>query len=214
MFRLLFSLSVLLFDNDFARPCVCFASFQVGCDRSSALIQICAERGFQAFVSDARSLPLRTASFDACISIAVIHHFSTQVRRIHTADIFISAKSIIVPFLKYGPKIGTSRNCSLVSWRHNKTFLECGINRHLCRISGALPQFQLLKFWLVCTNLGFIFYFKFRTNPKPSCSQILLSNVPGTVGMEHTGWKFGDTEIVILLLCSRWEIHSFFSPAN
>ncbi|XP_029027315.1 alkylated DNA repair protein alkB homolog 8 [Betta splendens] len=54
----------------------------VGCDRSSALVQICAERGFQGFVSDALSVPLRTASCDACISIAVIHHFSTQERRL------------------------------------------------------------------------------------------------------------------------------------
>uniref|UniRef100_A0A671TEJ1 AlkB homolog 8, tRNA methyltransferase n=1 Tax=Sparus aurata TaxID=8175 RepID=A0A671TEJ1_SPAAU len=54
----------------------------VGCDRSSALIQICAERGFQAFVSDALSVPLRSATCDACISIAVIHHFSTQERRL------------------------------------------------------------------------------------------------------------------------------------
>nr|XP_020495617.1 alkylated DNA repair protein alkB homolog 8 isoform X1 [Labrus bergylta] len=54
----------------------------VGCDRSSALVHICAERGFQAFVSDALSVPLRTASCDACISIAVIHHFSTQDRRL------------------------------------------------------------------------------------------------------------------------------------
>ncbi|KAM7399386.1 hypothetical protein PAMP_018659 [Pampus punctatissimus] len=54
----------------------------VGCDRSRALIQICAERGFQAFVSDALSVPLQTATFDACISIAVIHHFSTQERRL------------------------------------------------------------------------------------------------------------------------------------
>ncbi|XP_071353056.1 tRNA (carboxymethyluridine(34)-5-O)-methyltransferase alkbh8 isoform X2 [Trachinotus anak] len=54
----------------------------IGCDRSGALVQICAERGFQAFVSDALSVPLRTASCDACISIAVIHHFSTQERRL------------------------------------------------------------------------------------------------------------------------------------
>ncbi|KAM4742090.1 tRNA (carboxymethyluridine(34)-5-O)-methyltransferase alkbh8 [Anableps anableps] len=54
----------------------------VGCDRSSALVQICAERGFHAFVSDALSVPLRTSSCDACISIAVIHHFSTQKRRL------------------------------------------------------------------------------------------------------------------------------------
>ncbi|KAF6720889.1 Alkylated DNA repair alkB-like protein 8 [Oryzias melastigma] len=54
----------------------------VGCDRSTALVQICAARGYQAFVSDALSVPLRAASCDACISIAVIHHFSTAERRL------------------------------------------------------------------------------------------------------------------------------------
>ncbi|RVE64671.1 hypothetical protein OJAV_G00128000 [Oryzias javanicus] len=54
----------------------------VGCDRSAALVQICAARGYQAFVSDALSVPLRAASCDACISIAVIHHFSTAERRL------------------------------------------------------------------------------------------------------------------------------------
>ncbi|KAM6946007.1 tRNA (carboxymethyluridine(34)-5-O)-methyltransferase alkbh8 [Aplochiton taeniatus] len=53
----------------------------VGCDRSSPLVQICLDRGHQAFVSDALSVPLRSAMCDACISIAVIHHFSTQERR-------------------------------------------------------------------------------------------------------------------------------------
>ncbi|XP_052362526.1 alkylated DNA repair protein alkB homolog 8 isoform X15 [Oncorhynchus keta] len=53
----------------------------VGCDRSSALVQICSERGFQAFVSDALNVPLRSDTCDACISIAVIHHLSTQKRR-------------------------------------------------------------------------------------------------------------------------------------
>ncbi|XP_016381944.1 alkylated DNA repair protein alkB homolog 8-like isoform X3 [Sinocyclocheilus rhinocerous] len=53
----------------------------VGCDRSANLVQICVERGYEAFVSDALSVPLRSGSCDACISIAVIHHFSTQERR-------------------------------------------------------------------------------------------------------------------------------------
>lgn len=60
-----------------------YVLFQVGCDRSNALVQICAERGFHAFVSDALNVPLRTASCDACISIAVIHHFSTEVHTAH-----------------------------------------------------------------------------------------------------------------------------------
>ncbi|KAL6462412.1 hypothetical protein MHYP_G00288340 [Metynnis hypsauchen] len=54
----------------------------VGCDRSVNLVGICAERGFQAFVSDALNIPLRSSSFDACVSIAVIHHFSTKERRL------------------------------------------------------------------------------------------------------------------------------------
>uniref|UniRef100_A0AAY4CR19 Methyltransferase type 11 domain-containing protein n=1 Tax=Denticeps clupeoides TaxID=299321 RepID=A0AAY4CR19_9TELE len=54
----------------------------VGCDRSQSLVQICADRGFQAFLSDALCVPLRSDSCDACISIAVIHHFSTQERRV------------------------------------------------------------------------------------------------------------------------------------
>ncbi|XP_050986435.1 alkylated DNA repair protein alkB homolog 8 isoform X2 [Labeo rohita] len=53
----------------------------VGCDRSANLVQICIERGYEAFVSDALSVPLRSGGCDACISIAVIHHFSTQERR-------------------------------------------------------------------------------------------------------------------------------------
>nr|XP_023648131.1 alkylated DNA repair protein alkB homolog 8 isoform X1 [Paramormyrops kingsleyae] len=61
---------------------LCPGVFAVGCDRSQSLTQICGERGFQAFTCDALDVPLRSDMCDACISIAVIHHFSTQVRRV------------------------------------------------------------------------------------------------------------------------------------
>ncbi|KAL6082511.1 hypothetical protein STEG23_002760, partial [Scotinomys teguina] len=54
----------------------------IGCDRSRNLVDICRERRFQALVCDALSVPFRSGSFDACISIAVIHHFSTVERRV------------------------------------------------------------------------------------------------------------------------------------
>ncbi|OCT93216.1 alkylated DNA repair protein alkB homolog 8 isoform X1 [Xenopus laevis] len=54
----------------------------IGCDRSNNLVDICRERQFEAFVCDALSVPFRDGSFDACISIAVIHHFATEERRI------------------------------------------------------------------------------------------------------------------------------------
>ncbi|NXD27926.1 ALKB8 protein, partial [Spelaeornis formosus] len=56
----------------------------VGCDHSKNLVDICAEKHFQAFVCDALSVPIRSDSCDACISIAVIHHFSTAERRLAT----------------------------------------------------------------------------------------------------------------------------------
>ncbi|NXS58725.1 ALKB8 protein, partial [Brachypteracias leptosomus] len=56
----------------------------VGCDRSKSLVDICGEKNFQAFVCDALSVPIRSGSCDACISIALIHHFSTAERRLAT----------------------------------------------------------------------------------------------------------------------------------
>ncbi|NXO80649.1 ALKB8 protein, partial [Sitta europaea] len=56
----------------------------VGCDRSKNLVDICGEKHFQAFVCDALSVPIRSGCCDACISIAVIHHFSTAERRLAT----------------------------------------------------------------------------------------------------------------------------------
>ncbi|MEE6472848.1 hypothetical protein FKM82_009743 [Ascaphus truei] len=54
----------------------------IGCDRSKHLVDICGEKKFEACVCDALSVPVQTGSFDACISVAVIHHFSTEGRRL------------------------------------------------------------------------------------------------------------------------------------
>ncbi|NXN93948.1 ALKB8 protein, partial [Rhinopomastus cyanomelas] len=56
--------------------------YMVGCDRSKNLVDICGEKTLPAFVCDALSVPVRSGSCDACISIAVIHHFSTAERRL------------------------------------------------------------------------------------------------------------------------------------
>ena len=45
-----------------------------GCEPSSTLCEICAERGLNVVQGDARNLPFKDASFDAVIMIAVIHH--------------------------------------------------------------------------------------------------------------------------------------------
>ncbi|XP_031202318.1 alkylated DNA repair protein alkB homolog 8 isoform X3 [Mastomys coucha] len=56
--------------------------YMIGCDRSRNLVDICRERQFQALVCDALAVPVRSGSCDACISIAVIHHFATSARRV------------------------------------------------------------------------------------------------------------------------------------
>ncbi|KAG9451629.1 hypothetical protein H6P81_011594 [Aristolochia fimbriata] len=55
--------------------------YYVGCDISAPLIDICAGRGHEVLVADAVNLPYRTDFGDAAISIAVLHHLSTEGRR-------------------------------------------------------------------------------------------------------------------------------------
>ncbi|KAI4301602.1 hypothetical protein L6164_034864 [Bauhinia variegata] len=53
----------------------------IGCDISPSLIKICNDRGHEVLVADAVNLPYRTGFGDSAISIAVLHHLSTENRR-------------------------------------------------------------------------------------------------------------------------------------
>ncbi|KAJ0240068.1 hypothetical protein HA466_0227580 [Hirschfeldia incana] len=55
--------------------------FFIGCDISDPLIRICSEKGHEVLVADAVNLPYREGFGDAAISIAVLHHLSTEERR-------------------------------------------------------------------------------------------------------------------------------------
>ncbi|GFZ02047.1 S-adenosyl-L-methionine-dependent methyltransferases superfamily protein [Actinidia rufa] len=60
--------------------------FFIGCDISAPLINICADRGHEVVVADAVNLPYRGGYGDAAISIAVLHHLSTESRRKKAID--------------------------------------------------------------------------------------------------------------------------------
>jgi alkylated DNA repair protein alkB family protein 8 len=60
--------------------------FFIGSDISVPLIGICADRGHEVLVADAVILPYRTGYGDAAISIAVLHHLSTEDRRKKAID--------------------------------------------------------------------------------------------------------------------------------
>ncbi|KAG8377911.1 hypothetical protein BUALT_Bualt08G0082800 [Buddleja alternifolia] len=58
----------------------------IGSDISAPLINICQDKGHEVLVADALKLPYRTGFGDAAISIAVLHHLSTESRRKKAVD--------------------------------------------------------------------------------------------------------------------------------
>lgn len=56
--------------------------FIIGSDICPELVAIATSRGHTAIVSDCLCLPYKAAVFDAVICIAVIHHLSTEDRRL------------------------------------------------------------------------------------------------------------------------------------
>ncbi|XP_047308242.1 tRNA (carboxymethyluridine(34)-5-O)-methyltransferase [Impatiens glandulifera] len=66
----------------------------IGCDISAPLINICSDRGNEVLVADAVNLPYRTGYGDAAISIAVLHHLSTENRRKKAIDELIRVVKI------------------------------------------------------------------------------------------------------------------------
>ncbi|XP_037947447.1 alkylated DNA repair protein alkB homolog 8-like [Teleopsis dalmanni] len=54
----------------------------IGCDRTNGLLNVCVGNNKNAFRCDCLNVPVRSASVDACISIAVIHHLATEQRRL------------------------------------------------------------------------------------------------------------------------------------
>ena len=57
-------------------------TYKLGSDICSELVAIAHHRGHEVAVCDCLCLPYRTGLFDAVICIAVIHHLSTEERRL------------------------------------------------------------------------------------------------------------------------------------
>lgn len=60
--------------------------FQVGCDRSQKLSVECHKKDYEALRCDCIMLPFRSNIADYCVCIAVIHHLSTNERRIRAIN--------------------------------------------------------------------------------------------------------------------------------
>ena len=75
----------------------------IGTDRSINLLKICREKilNSQLFSCDSLKLPIRNNTFDAAISIAVIHHFSNDNLRIQAIKEIVRILKINGLFLIY-----------------------------------------------------------------------------------------------------------------
>ncbi|KAH3745566.1 tRNA methyltransferase [Pelomyxa schiedti] len=58
------------------------SAYCIGSDRCANLVDICGQKGFECVVGDNQSIPFRDGSVDAILSIAVIHHFASDERRL------------------------------------------------------------------------------------------------------------------------------------
>ncbi|KAL6426269.1 hypothetical protein ACFW04_009056 [Cataglyphis niger] len=57
--------------------------FKIGVDRCKRFTNIAREKENEVLICDNLALPFREESFDAVLSIAVVHHFATTERRVH-----------------------------------------------------------------------------------------------------------------------------------
>lgn len=76
-----------------------FCSYQIGCDRSDGLLEVCREREFNIFRCDCLAVPIRSNSIDGCISIAVIHHLASEVKCIEMYILYSFQKKINAIFI-------------------------------------------------------------------------------------------------------------------
>lgn len=61
-------------------------TLQIGCDRSSGLLNVCTSNKQHVFKCDCLSVPIRPSSADGVISIAVIHHLASETRRLQSIN--------------------------------------------------------------------------------------------------------------------------------
>lgn len=64
-------------------------TFQLGCDMSANLLNICRHRDLEVAQADIMNLPFRSNTFDAALCIAVLHHLALPARRLNaTKELF------------------------------------------------------------------------------------------------------------------------------
>ncbi|KAM4701104.1 putative tRNA methyltransferase 9B [Discoglossus pictus] len=141
-------------------------AFKVGCDCCFPLAEAARNLGHEVMVCDGLNLPYRTNCFDAVLSIAVIHHFSTKDRRIRaiqemTRILKVGGRIMIYVWAMEQKRRKFEKQDILVPW-HLKSmsptdsplkltenvkpnYRNGTLNKHLDRINGTLEIHQWTK---------------------------------------------------------------------
>lgn len=103
----------------------------IGCDYSASLLKIASGQHLEVFRADGLNTSFRSGVFDAAISIAVIHHFSTPERRRDAIRELLriirpdGGRALIYVWAKEQPKLKGSMDVHgdvLVPWEMHKKF--------------------------------------------------------------------------------------------
>lgn len=144
----------------------------LGCDRCEELLAICREHGQEVSLVDGLFLPFRSACFDAVISIAVVHHLSTNALRRRflqqlvrvlrpggSALITVWAMEKDTSGKKTKSNRGYDKSDVLVGWQLQKQFSEKGEEERYERyyhmfhrgelewLLGTFPEVRVVQSW-------------------------------------------------------------------
>lgn len=144
----------------------------LGCDRCEELLAICREHGQEVSLVDGLFLPFRSACFDAVISIAVVHHLSTNALRRRflqqlvrvlrpggSALITVWAMEKDTSGKKTKSNRGYDKSDVLVGWQLQKQFSETGEEERFERyyhmfhrgelewLLGTFPEVRVVRSW-------------------------------------------------------------------
>uniref|UniRef100_A0A8C8VHY9 Methyltransferase type 11 domain-containing protein n=1 Tax=Pelusios castaneus TaxID=367368 RepID=A0A8C8VHY9_9SAUR len=144
-------------------------TYKLGCDYCFPLVESARNDGHEVMVCHNLCLPYRNECFDAVLSIAVIHHFSTQKRRMRAIKemarilrvggqimIYVWAmeqkrrkfekQDVFVPWNPSPPSwtLGNTCSCGIQKSIHQKN-KSLALNQHSTKLAGALKAHRKVR---------------------------------------------------------------------
>ncbi|KYM95618.1 PREDICTED: alkylated DNA repair protein alkB homolog 8 [Cyphomyrmex costatus] len=150
--------------------------FKMGCDYNSGLIDICRKRNFEVIQCNCLYLPYKDDSVDAAISIAVIHHLSSDERRLRAISEIVrvlrpKGRCLIYVwameqhrnskdslYVKSGKKSKESENINESEINYEK-ISECNITLPIHKNRTVFPRSDMLVPWTKKSGERFLRYY-------------------------------------------------------